>query len=450
MFVFNVHFAPLVYYCRIGFEHLKHYNLVLNLLFFLTLVILERWSIMKSVGLWGGSRPLLAWWLVLVVSIAAVVGPRVARSDESSADGLPANYWTLPVPSQGEASADWSDLERSLAPEACAACHEDQYAQWRTSLHAAAFSPGLVGQLVSMSPTGAGSCMRCHAPLAEQGADFTAALTAGTGHLPERQGLASRGIVCAACHLRSHRRFGPPQRDTGATGQSDPDDPHGGVFRSAWFESSEFCAACHQFPQTFAVNGKPLQNTVAEWQASRFALQGVTCQGCHMPGRRHLWRGIHDPEMVASGLTARFVAAPEGARFSLTNSGVGHAFPTYVTPRVEMRGVLLDAAGYEVPDSAVQHVIVRQVSYGGGGWVERRDSRLLPGGIATLTLPWLDYAHARLWLEVWPDHYYDTQVYDALLAGLAPGSSAFDLISRADGAAQASSFRLFVTEVERP
>ncbi|MCH7486518.1 MAG: hypothetical protein IIC04_05960, partial [Proteobacteria bacterium] len=136
--------------------------------------------------------------------------------------------------------------------------------------------------------------------------------------------------------------------------------------------------------------------------------------------------------------------------FSLTNTGVGHAFPTYVIPRVEMRGVLLDAAGYEVPDSAVQHVIVREVSYSGGGWIERRDSRLLPGGTATLTLPWLNYTRARLWLEVFPDHYYDTQVYDALLAGLVPGSPAFDLISRADRAAQASSFRLFVTEVERP
>ena len=393
-------------------------------------------------------------WLaaaLVAIQVAAVAAGdlEAAGSNEGQANAPPPDYWSLPIPPQGEALAAWGDLERTLAPEACAACHEEQYAEWRTSLHAAAFSPGLVGQLLSMGPAGAGGCMKCHAPLSEQAADFAAALTAGTGHLPARQGLAAKGVVCAACHLRGHRRFGPPQRDTGAIGQSHPDAPHGGVYRAAWFESSEFCAACHQFPQAFAVNGKPLENTVAEWRASPFPTQGVACQTCHMPDRRHLWRGIHDPDMVASGLTAEFAAAPDGARFFLTNSGVGHAFPTYVTPRVEMRAVLLDAAGREAPDSAERYVIQREVVYA-GGWVERRDTRLLPGVTATLTVPWRGYRRARMWLEVRPDHYYDTKVYDALLAGLATGTPAADLIARADRAALTSSYELFVTEVARP
>lgn len=87
------------------------------------------------------------------------------------------------------------------------------------------------------------------------------------------------------------------------------------------------------------------------------------------------------------------------------------------------------------------------------GRVNRRivvDSRLLPGETATLTLPWGEHTRARMWLEVWPDHYYDTQVYDAVLAGLVPGSPAADLISSADRAAQESNYRLFVTEVAKP
>lgn len=403
---------------------------------------------MTAVDRW--LRPGVASLLVLLVAPLAGGHVEAAGSYESAGVAVPSDYWTLPVPPQGDADPAWSDLERALAPEACATCHEERHAEWRTSLHAAAFSPGLVGQLVSMNPDGAGSCMKCHAPLSEQRADFTAALTAGTGHLPARQGLATRGVVCAACHVRGHRRFGPPQRGTGAIGRSDPDAPHGGVYRAAWFETSEFCAACHQFPQAFAVNGKPLQNTVAEWRASPFAAEGVTCQGCHMPGRRHLWRGIHDPEMVASGLTARFTATADEARFSLTNSGVGHAFPTYVTPQVEMRAVLIDARGQAVPGSAVQHVIQREVAVAGGKWVERRDSRLLPGETTILELPWQGYAGARMWLEVRPDHYYDTKVYNTLLAGLAPGTPAAELIARADGAAQVSTYRLFVTDVERP
>ena len=55
-----------------------------------------------------------------------------------------------------------------------------------------------------------------------------------------------------------------------------------------------------------------------------------------------------------------------------------------------------------------------------------------------------------MWLEIWPDDYYDNQVYDNLLAGLVPGSPAMQLITRADRTAQASSYRLFVTEVEKP
>ena len=75
--------------------------------------------------------------------------------------------------------------------------------------------------------------------------------------------------------------------------------------------SSEFCQSCHQFaPDGLALNGKLLENTYAEWKASRFAREGVQCQDCHMPDRRHLWRGIHDPAMVRSGLT---IVARDGA-----------------------------------------------------------------------------------------------------------------------------------------
>lgn len=386
----------------------------------------------------------------MVVACAAVGTANAAGSEDDRAEGVPSDYWTLPVPTQGEAPANWSELERTLTPDACATCHEERHAEWRTSLHAKAFSSGVAGQLVAMAPSGAASCMRCHAPLTEQQEDFVAALNAGTGHVPDRQGLASESIVCAACHVRGHRRFGPPQRETGATGYGDSDAPHGGVTRVAWFESSDFCAPCHQFSQAFAINGKPLENTVAEWRASPFARADITCQECHMPGRRHFWRGIHDPDMVASGLTVRIVGTADGARFSLTNSGVGHAFPTYVTPRVEMRGVLLDSTGREVPGSALRHVIARDVAATGGVWVERRDSRLMPGETATLTLAWQGHPRARMWLEVQPDYYYDTQVYDVLRARLAPGSPAAELIARADRKAEISGYHLFETEVTRP
>ena len=70
-----------------------------------------------------------------------------------------------------------------------------------------------------------------------------------------------------------------------------------------------------------------------------------------MPDRRHLWRGIHDRDMVRSGLAITLRA--DKARYRpgdllhatlvIATPGVGHAFPTYVTPQVRVRAELVDA-----------------------------------------------------------------------------------------------------------
>lgn len=65
---------------------------------------------------------------------------------------------------------------------------------------------------------------------------------------------------------------------------------------------------------------------------------------------------------------------------SLTSSDIGHAFPTYATPKVVMRAVALDQTGQEISGTAVEHVIARVVDFGDGGWVELSDTRLLPSG----------------------------------------------------------------------
>jgi len=83
-----------------------------------------------------------------------------------------------------------------------------------------------------------------------------------------------------------------------------------------------------------------------------------------MPDRRHLWRGIHDPEMVRSGVaitlaTDRQHYRPDDevrARLAVGNTGVGHHFPTYVTPRVVVRMALVDMHGQELRGSAEEHL----------------------------------------------------------------------------------------------
>jgi hypothetical protein len=388
--------------------------------------------------------------MLLLALSGLAAGAADTDGEDAPAAALPSGYWLRPLAGQGEAPQAWSEIERSLAPEACRECHAEQYGEWRTSAHAGAFSPGLVGQLLTFNATQTAMCMNCHAPLSEQKQAFEAARSRGEAHLPVAQELAAAGNSCAGCHVRSQRRFGPPERDTGRIGPSDAEAPHGGVLRTADFESSEFCSSCHQFPQAWAVNGKPLQNTYVEWRASPQAAQGITCQSCHMPDRKHLWRGIHDPAMVTSGLTARFDTNSQTARFTLTNSGIGHAFPTYVTPKVTMHGVALDATGKPRPETAASHDIQRVVAFTGGRWVESSDTRLLPGESATVEVPWGDGERVRMWLEVHPDDYYDHQVYDPLLANSPPASQAARLITEADTLARASRYRLFETELPRP
>jgi hypothetical protein len=388
-------------------------------------------------------------FVLAVIALAAAALAAVGAGTQGERFDA-ASFWRAPLASQGKPPTDWSALEQSLSPEDCGQCHADQWQQWRTSRHALAFSPGLVGQLLTFDSADTAECMRCHAPLAEQGAAFEAARTLGVAHVAEKQGLAAAGNGCGGCHLRQHRRFGPPQRDTGITGPSEPAAPHGGVLRTAFFESSEFCSGCHQFPSELAVNGKPLENTYAEWKASPQATAGTTCQSCHMPERRHLWRGIHDPATIAAGLTPRIAADQAGVRFEITNSGIGHAFPTYVTPKVVLNAVALDADGKPRPDTLVSHVIARRVSYDGERWREESDTRLLPGQTASIAMPWNGSVRARVWLEVFPDDYYENAVYRELVETLPRGSEALRLIARAKTEAAASRFRLFETELSRP
>ncbi|VAV90937.1 hypothetical protein MNBD_ALPHA02-652 [hydrothermal vent metagenome] len=385
--------------------------------------------------------------LVLAFVALAINEP---SSEVQTTSRLPATHWQQPLSPQGPPPEEWSELEQSLQPESCAECHADKYDEWKTSLHAHAMSPGFVGQIITYDTESANDCMECHAPLAEQKQAFADARTQGKGHLPAAQGLAAAGNSCAGCHIRENKRFGPPQRDTDQTGQSDTDNPHGGVFRTADFEKSDFCASCHQFPQDYAINGKPLENTVVEWQASPQAAEGISCQMCHMPDRKHLWRGIHDPDMVRGGLEASHDVTGEMARFTLKSTGVGHAFPTYITPKVVMQAVRLDVRGNPVPDTAVSYVIKREVGYAGGRWLEYSDTRILPGETASLDLNWGDSTRIKMWLEIYPDDYYEHEVYASLVESFEDGSPEKALIEQAVIKAQASGFTLFETILKKP
>jgi Cytochrome c554 and c-prime len=389
-------------------------------------------------------------WVLVVVAAATVACSADVRD-------FARRHWRAPLAPQGPAPDRFSPIEASLHPEACGACHPAQLADWRTSWHAAATGPGVAGQLVEMierEPETALGCLVCHAPLAEQ-APLMSDGGALRGNPAFDAALLTKGLVCAGCHVRGHERFGPPRRD----GSLAPAGPratlaHGGVTRTPAFLASEFCRGCHQFEAgALVLNGKPLENTYEEWRASAFARRGVHCQDCHMPDRRHLWRGIHDPEMVRSGIAITVNGGSERHRpgdtahltLTVESTRVGHAFPTYVTPRVVLRGELLDAGGTVVAGSVEEVVIAREVSLDLSR--EEFDTRLLPGRRATLeyrrALP-APGLRARLSVVVYPDAFY-TRFFEARLAGRAGRGEA--AMREALEASRRSAFTVFEREV---
>lgn len=371
-------------------------------------------------------RPVASRGLRLLVTGLGVVIVASSGGTESLEEFV-RRHWRAPLAPQGPAPARFSTLEASLRPEACGTCHPAQYADWRTSWHAAATGPGVAGQLIEMfesDPASALGCLGCHGPLAEQ-----APLARVERRLVPNPvfdaALHREGLPCAGCHVRGHQRFGPPRRD-GTLVSAAPREtlPHRGVTRTPAFLSAAFCRGCHQFADDApALNGKPLENTYREWEASRFAREGVQCQDCHMPDRRHLWRGIHDADMVRSGLSFEVagpqsrVASGDVANVALTvrSVRVGHAFPTYVTPKVVLRAELVDAAGAVVENSREERVIGRDIALDLSR--EIADTRLRPGEATTLRyrrrLPAVGIS-ARLSVVVYPDAFY-TRFYEVLL-----------------------------------
>lgn len=359
-------------------------------------------------------RPRLTAGVLLFALIAIIVqfAIRSYRAGDETDDFL-ARHWAHPIAAQGDPPAHFAPQEASLAPQACGQCHQPQYADWRTSLHSRAIGPGIQWQLRVLGQDDANRCLRCHAPLAEQKALM--ALEHGWPNTPASPPpkyvppqLHHEGLVCAACHVRGHRRVGPPAHKP----QTDSRLPHDGFTAEPAFQDSRFCSTCHQFPPDGpAVNGKLLENTHEEWRMSPAADEGRTCQGCHMPGRRHLWRGIHDRETVRAALrrelsVTRLHNGHAAVRGRVQSVGVGHYFPTYVVPKVYVT-LHLRTPGSESREIA-RHVIGRTLNVNLDH--ELSDTRLAPGADAVLAtevaVP-VEGANIELRVEVAPAEHYE-------------------------------------------
>ncbi len=356
--------------------------------------------------------------------------PQHPPSNKQSIASFLSWYWARPLSAQGNAPSDFSRLEASLTPRACGTCHVSQYTNWKTSRHSQAMGPGVIGQLIDTPPHATSArqaCLQCHAPLKEQAMNLTATLAKlplkPFAEIPGKNTIKpfyQQGVVCAACHVRHNQRFGPLRR-MGTITANTPGLPHGGWISAAAFKDSRFCASCHQFGTNgYALNGKLLENTYDEWRASRFARQGISCQRCHMPERKHLWRGIHDPVMVRKGLTIHTTGPTVkngsiSASLTVKSTWIGHDFPTYVTPTVTLEIYQTDRNGKVLTGTLHHYIIGRKISL--DLTHEYLDTRLAPGQQIHL-----DYRQLRqptataliFRIRVEPDAFY-RRFYQAML-----------------------------------
>jgi len=211
---------------------------------------------------------------------------------------------------------------------ACAQCHAEIAAEWRSSLHAAAWTDPVFQAAYVREPLA--FCRNCHAPLHE-------------GDRPT--GVAARdGVSCVVCHVRDGQVLGT--RGVPA--------PHP-VKLVAALDTSAFCGSCHEFGfHTGELETAELQqSTLSEWHARvGDGRTNATCQSCHMPsvagGTPHRAHGFTVQRDVASIANAVHVAVAlrrDGERTlldaTLLPGTIGHAFPTGdLYRRLELRAWL--------------------------------------------------------------------------------------------------------------
>ena len=235
----------------------------------------------------------------------------------------------------------------SLKAESCGQCHREIYEEWKTSIHAQAFDDPFF-QAYWKRDKNVFICLNCHAPLENQQPELIidiprdrvekAVTMPNPNYDPE---FRHEGITCAACHVRDGVILGPYE---------DSDAPHPTMYDPI-YRSMDLCYRCHQVPSgPFQFYNVGPCGTYPEYEGEHYFNQGYICQTCHMPaverpvatggpmrkGRKHLWRGGHDPEQVKRAITVTLTADPPDLPpgreveflMEFTNSGAGHKLPT--------------------------------------------------------------------------------------------------------------------------
>ena len=151
------------------------------------------------------------------------------------------------------------EVGQHLGPKLCGSCHKEIYKAWlRNSAHAVAttnksflaFKKKFTGNFLLNAMMGEGMCYACH----------------GSKDI-------NKGVDCETCHgsliegaslEETHEKKFKPRR------QKELKKP-------------DYCPTCHSMK---TISGDFIFSLYDEWQNSKAAKDGITCQGCHMKPRK--------------------------------------------------------------------------------------------------------------------------------------------------------------------
>jgi len=224
----------------------------------------------------SGGGPFRTGWVALLLGLAGTSCGPGARS-------IPRDRGTVGTGQIG----DLAGLRHRYPPaRQCAGCHPDHYGQWTASFHAQSLRTEGFLKLFSRFETAmedqgrhgrdvAMACFGCHAPLLKEATDQVVNEVAKSVLAGQVEELVGLEVGCVACH----------QQEGGVVYDGPIRDPvvnpfHGSAY-SPTPESAQACARCHGWiPPAVACS-----TVSADWERSRAAREGRTCQSCHMEKR---------------------------------------------------------------------------------------------------------------------------------------------------------------------
>lgn len=250
----------------------------------------------------------LRW--ALVVGVAVILGgcpePPVVYPD-----ALPeAGNVHEPLGMPQEPTLNPADFPTS---DQCVDCHPNHVAQWRTSSHAYAMVDPVFRALVmqrqqDLNGTQDQFCTQCHSAIGTRGGECVEGFT-----FEDLSPVVLEGVTCVACHTATTivRPFNSGHQLDPSAGFGGPiADPMTSPFHDSrhepMFETSEFCAGCHDVIET---SGLELERPFAEWIQSPSFGEEQTCQDCHMPSSQGQ-AAVGGPERTVNAHTFVGVGLP--------------------------------------------------------------------------------------------------------------------------------------------